>query len=67
MSATSIGRTKSMISVGIAKFNTGLPKRQNPEPRRRRAEESDFGRIFKEECKKLDEKEEDHGDIKDTK
>ena len=56
-----------MISVGIAKFNTGLPKRQNPEPRRRRAEESDFGRIFKEECKKLDEKEEDHGYIKDTK
>ena len=64
-----------MISVGIAKFNTGLPKRQKAAPRKRQkaaprkrqAEASDFGRIFKEECKKLDEKEEDHGDIKDTK
>ena len=56
-----------MISVGIAKFNTGLPKRQKAAPWKRQAEASDFGRIFKEECKKLDEKEEDHGDIKDTK
>jgi len=56
-----------MVTVGIAKFNTGLPKRQKAAPRKRQAEASDFGRIFKEECKKLDEKEEDHGDIKDTK
>ena len=56
-----------MITVGVAKFNTELPKRQNPEPRRRRSGAEDFGRIFREECRKLDEKEENNGDIKDPK